>query len=289
MPEWAPGLGGGVVVVDGGCYVETPAGRAGIVFAPRNDYGILDHHVTMSSGGGLLHPLGVRRRAGNRDRFYPTQNPRHEQRGVRARRRPRRGRPRPSETDPGARRGVETRATVCLLTRSVKRDAGRCWNDGTTGPTQRPSRGVASEACGPETVIPSGVMWRCRMRAGGNRPAGSFGFRTPMGPKFLPFRRARPAARDRQFERGATELGLCEGIVCCYCRAGAIHRPTSNRYDEATGRILHIAYFGWMAPCRGCSRRLRAEQGDAIGIRLPAPGSMMSSTHLTPSCCLLRQ
>jgi hypothetical protein len=70
---------------------------------------------------------------------------------------------------------------------------------------------------------------------------------------------------------------LCEGIVCCYCRAGAIHRPISNRFDEATGRVLHIAYFGWMAPCRDCSRRLRAEQGDPIGIRLPAPGSMLSS------------
>jgi hypothetical protein len=70
---------------------------------------------------------------------------------------------------------------------------------------------------------------------------------------------------------------LCEGIVCRYCRAGAIHRPISNRYDEATGRVLHIAYFGWMAPCRGCSRRLRAEQGDPIGIRLPAPGSMVSN------------
>jgi hypothetical protein len=59
--------------------------------------------------------------------------------------------------------------------------------------------------------------------------------------------------------------------------AGACDETISNRYDEATGRVLHIAYFGWMAPCRGCSLRLRAEQGDPIGIRLPAPGSMMAS------------
>jgi hypothetical protein len=59
LPEWAPGLGSAVVEVDGRWYVETSAGRAGIVFAPRNDFGILDHWVTMPSGEVFYNPLRV--------------------------------------------------------------------------------------------------------------------------------------------------------------------------------------------------------------------------------------
>jgi uncharacterized protein YndB with AHSA1/START domain len=59
LPEWAPGLGSAVVEVDGLWYVDTPAGRVGIVFAPRNDYGILDHHVTMPAGEVVYNPLRV--------------------------------------------------------------------------------------------------------------------------------------------------------------------------------------------------------------------------------------
>jgi Polyketide cyclase / dehydrase and lipid transport len=59
LPEWAPGLGSAVVEVDGHWYVETFAGRAGIVFAPRNDFGILDHDVTMPSGDVFYNPMRV--------------------------------------------------------------------------------------------------------------------------------------------------------------------------------------------------------------------------------------
>lgn len=45
---------------------------------------------------------------------------------------------------------------------------------------------------------------------------------------------------------------LCGGIVCRYCRSGAIRRPISDRYDEATGRVLHMPYFGALIPCRAC-------------------------------------
>jgi hypothetical protein len=59
LPEWAPGLGSAVVEVDGHWYVETFAGRAGLVFAPRNDFGILDHDVTMPSGDVFYNPMRV--------------------------------------------------------------------------------------------------------------------------------------------------------------------------------------------------------------------------------------
>jgi hypothetical protein len=59
LPEWAPGLGSAVIEVDGHWYVETAAGRAGIVFAPRNDFGILDHDVTWPSGEVFYNPLRV--------------------------------------------------------------------------------------------------------------------------------------------------------------------------------------------------------------------------------------
>jgi hypothetical protein len=59
LPEWAPGLGSAVAEVDGRWYVETAVGRAGIVFAPRNDFGILDHDVTMPSGDVFYNPMRV--------------------------------------------------------------------------------------------------------------------------------------------------------------------------------------------------------------------------------------
>lgn len=50
LPRWAPGLGGSVVREGGHWYVETPAGRARLTFAPRNEYGVLDHEVVTPSG-----------------------------------------------------------------------------------------------------------------------------------------------------------------------------------------------------------------------------------------------
>jgi len=48
---------------------------------------------------------------------------------------------------------------------------------------------------------------------------------------------------------------LCEGIVCRYCRRGAIRRPISNQYDETTGVVFHTAHFGWMSACKSCWER----------------------------------
>jgi hypothetical protein len=61
LPEWAPGLGTSVEQIDGRWFVQTPGGCVGIAFVPRNDYGILDHDVTLPSGEVLYNPLRVTR------------------------------------------------------------------------------------------------------------------------------------------------------------------------------------------------------------------------------------
>ena len=59
VPEWAPGLGSSVDNVDGVWFVETGAGRATFAFAPPNDFGVLDHDVTMPSGEMFYNPMRV--------------------------------------------------------------------------------------------------------------------------------------------------------------------------------------------------------------------------------------
>ena len=39
--------------------VETPGGRAGFAFVPRNEYGVLDHYVTPPSGDVVYNPMRV--------------------------------------------------------------------------------------------------------------------------------------------------------------------------------------------------------------------------------------
>jgi hypothetical protein len=59
LPEWAPGLGSSVEKVDNRWFVETPEGRAGFAFVPRNEYGVLDHDVTLPSGEVVYNPMRV--------------------------------------------------------------------------------------------------------------------------------------------------------------------------------------------------------------------------------------
>ena len=59
LPEWAPGLGTAVEEVDGQWYVVTPEGRLAVTFARRNDFGVLDHHVTQPSGEVVYVPMRV--------------------------------------------------------------------------------------------------------------------------------------------------------------------------------------------------------------------------------------
>lgn len=59
LPQWAPGLGNSVENVDGQWFVETPSGRASFAFAERNNYGVLDHEVTLPTGEVIYNPMRV--------------------------------------------------------------------------------------------------------------------------------------------------------------------------------------------------------------------------------------
>jgi hypothetical protein len=59
LPQWAPGLGSSVEKIDGQWFVETPQGRVGFAFVQRNEYGVLDHYVTLPSGDVVYIPLRV--------------------------------------------------------------------------------------------------------------------------------------------------------------------------------------------------------------------------------------
>ena len=59
IPEWAPGLGSAVENVDGHWFVETGMGRVGVVFAERNELGVLDNDVTLPSGEVVHNPMRV--------------------------------------------------------------------------------------------------------------------------------------------------------------------------------------------------------------------------------------
>jgi len=59
LPQWAPGLGNSVEKIDGQWFVETSEGRVGFAFVQRNEYGVLDHYVTLPSGEAVYIPLRV--------------------------------------------------------------------------------------------------------------------------------------------------------------------------------------------------------------------------------------
>jgi Polyketide cyclase / dehydrase and lipid transport len=59
LPAWAAGLGSSIEHVDGQWFVESPDGRLIVAFAERNDYGVLDHDVTLPSGETVHNPMRV--------------------------------------------------------------------------------------------------------------------------------------------------------------------------------------------------------------------------------------
>jgi hypothetical protein len=59
LPAWAPGLGSSVENVTGQWFVETDMGRVEVAFAPANEFGILDHDVTLPSGEVVSNPVRV--------------------------------------------------------------------------------------------------------------------------------------------------------------------------------------------------------------------------------------
>jgi hypothetical protein len=60
LPRWAAGLTDAPVRRDGDALVtESPMGSIRMTFAPRNDYGVLDHWVTLPSGETTYNALRV--------------------------------------------------------------------------------------------------------------------------------------------------------------------------------------------------------------------------------------
>lgn len=60
LPLWAAGLAGADVERDGELLrVESPMGLVTVRFAPPNDFGVLDHDVTLPTGAVVNNPLRV--------------------------------------------------------------------------------------------------------------------------------------------------------------------------------------------------------------------------------------
>ena len=59
LPSWAPGLCSSVQNIAGQWFADSPMGRVGLAFASPNDYGILDHDVTLPDGQVVYNPMRV--------------------------------------------------------------------------------------------------------------------------------------------------------------------------------------------------------------------------------------
>jgi Polyketide cyclase / dehydrase and lipid transport len=60
LAAWAAGLAHqDVQQVDGRWVVESPMGRVVVAFAPLNDFGVLDHDVTLPVGETVRNPMRV--------------------------------------------------------------------------------------------------------------------------------------------------------------------------------------------------------------------------------------
>lgn len=61
LPTWAAGLAVGEVEVaeDDRLVLDSPMGRISVRFAPHNEFGVLDHDVTLPSGEVVNNPLRV--------------------------------------------------------------------------------------------------------------------------------------------------------------------------------------------------------------------------------------
>ena len=60
LSRWAAGLAHrDVELVDGRWVVDSPMGRVVVAFAPSNDFGVLDHDVTLPAGETVRNPMRV--------------------------------------------------------------------------------------------------------------------------------------------------------------------------------------------------------------------------------------
>lgn len=60
LPRWAAGLASASVELHEGRWItESPMGTVEIAFAPRNEFGVLDHDVMLPSGEVVSNPVRV--------------------------------------------------------------------------------------------------------------------------------------------------------------------------------------------------------------------------------------
>jgi hypothetical protein len=60
LPRWAAGLASSPVSIDGDRFVvDSPMGRVTVRFAPHNEFGVLDHDVTLPTGETVHNPMRV--------------------------------------------------------------------------------------------------------------------------------------------------------------------------------------------------------------------------------------
>lgn len=57
LPLWAAGLSGSISNIDGSWIAESGMGRVRVEFAPPNQFGVLDHTVTLATGESFYNPL----------------------------------------------------------------------------------------------------------------------------------------------------------------------------------------------------------------------------------------
>jgi hypothetical protein len=59
LPKWAAGLSGSIKKVNEDWIAESPMGRVTVKFAEKNQFGVLDHDVTLPSGVKVYNPMRV--------------------------------------------------------------------------------------------------------------------------------------------------------------------------------------------------------------------------------------
>jgi hypothetical protein len=57
LPLWAAGLSGSISNIDGAWIAESGMGGVRVEFAPPNEFGVLDHTVTLATGESFYNPV----------------------------------------------------------------------------------------------------------------------------------------------------------------------------------------------------------------------------------------
>ncbi|MCQ4119494.1 SRPBCC family protein [Rhodococcus tibetensis] len=59
LPAWAAGLSSTITREGDHWVADSPMGQVSVAFAPTNDFGVLDHNVTLPGGDTVYNPVRV--------------------------------------------------------------------------------------------------------------------------------------------------------------------------------------------------------------------------------------